>query len=72
MYQKIIRSPFFYVGDKYKLMQQLRQLFPQKISTYVEPFAGGGSSFLNTSADRYIVNDIDFYVVALHQTLSSY
>ncbi|AWK62499.1 hypothetical protein C6B36_09245, partial [Helicobacter cinaedi] len=44
----IIRSPFFYVGDKYKLMPQIRRLFPSKIQTYVEPFVGGGSSFLNT------------------------
>lgn len=72
MYGKIIRSPFFYVGDKYKLMPQLQQLFPKYISTYVEPFAGGGSSFLNTSAERYLINDIDFYVIALHETLSEY
>ena len=72
MHEKIVRSPFFYVGDKYRLMPQLRQLFPRHISTYVEPFAGGGSSFINTSADRYIVNDINFYVVELHKTLSSF
>lgn len=72
MKEKIIRSPFFYVGDKYKLMKQLRELFPKQISTYIEPFAGGGSSFLNTTAQKYIVNDIDYYVVALHKYLSSY
>ena len=72
MYEKIIRSPFFYVGDKYRLMPQLRQLFPCNVSTYVEPFAGGGSSFINTPAERYIVNDINFYVVELHKALSSY
>lgn len=72
MYEKIIRSPFFYVGDKYRLMPQLRQLFPRNVSTYVEPFAGGGSSFINTPAERYIVNDINFYVVELHKALSSY
>lgn len=72
MKDNIVRSPFFYVGDKYKLMSQLRELFPKYISTYIEPFVGGGSSFLNTKAQRYIVNDIDHYVIALHQCLSSY
>lgn len=72
MKEKVVRSPFFYVGDKYKLMGQLRKLFPENISTYIEPFAGGGSSFLNTIAQKYIVNDIDYYVIALHQCLSSY
>ena len=72
MEDKIIRSPFFYVGDKYKLMGQLRELFPKNISTYIEPFVGGGSSFLNTKAQRYIVNDINYYIIALHKCLSSY
>ncbi len=72
MNKKAIRSPFFYVGDKYKLMPQLRTLFPNNISTYVEPFVGGGSSFLNTVADRYVVNDINYYVIELHKCLSSF
>jgi len=72
MSNKAVRSPFFYVGDKYKLMPQLKELFPENISTYIEPFAGGGSSFLNTNAKKYIVNDIDYYVIALHKCLSSY
>ena len=72
MKDTIVRSPFFYVGDKYKLMSQLRGLFPQKIKTYIEPFVGGGSSFLNTNAEQYIVNDIDYYVIKLHEFLSSY
>lgn len=72
MKDTIVRSPFFYVGDKYKLMSQLRELFPPKIKTYIEPFAGGGSSFLNTNAEQYIVNDIDYYVIKLHELLASY
>lgn len=72
MKEKIIRSPFFFVGDKYKLMPQLKKFFPQKISIYVEPFVGGGSSFLNTKAETYVVNDIDFYVIQLHKELTAY
>lgn len=72
MKSKIVRSPFFYVGDKYKLMPQLQKLFPENIKTYVEPFAGGGSSFLNTSAQNFIVNDINPYVIKLHKFLSSF
>ena len=41
------RSPFFYVGDKYKLIGKIKQFFPSKINTFVEPFLGGGSVFLN-------------------------
>ncbi|WP_232000292.1 Dam family site-specific DNA-(adenine-N6)-methyltransferase [Helicobacter cinaedi] len=52
-------------------MPQIRRLFPSKIQTYVEPFVGGGSSFLNTKAQNYRLNDIDFYVIALHQFLQN-
>ncbi|MBR0079991.1 MAG: Dam family site-specific DNA-(adenine-N6)-methyltransferase [Synergistaceae bacterium] len=72
MNKNFIRSPFFYVGDKYKLMPQLSHLFPQYISTYIEPFVGGGSSFLNTNAENYIVNDVNYYVIELHKKISSY
>lgn len=66
----IIRSPFFYVGDKYKLMPQLKRLFPDKIGDYIEPFVGGGSSFLNCVGNRYLLNDIDSYVIQLHKEIA--
>lgn len=68
----IIRSPFFYVGDKYKLMPQLKQLMPENIEDYIEPFVGGGSSFLNSKGQKYILNDVDVYVIKLHKELSKY
>ena len=69
---KTIRSPFFYVGDKYKLMPQLKQLMPKKIEHYIEPFVGGGSSFLNSKGTSYMLNDVDSYVVELHRQIGSY
>lgn len=68
----IIRSPFFYVGDKYKLMPQLKQLMPDNINDYIEPFVGGGSSFLNSTGKKYILNDVDVYVIKLHKELAKY
>ena len=67
-----IRSPFFYVGDKYKLMPQLLKLFPNDINTYYEPFVGGGSSFLNVKANKYILNDINKYLIKLHIYFKSF
>lgn len=63
------RSPFFYVGDKFKLVPQLKENFPRKIDKFIEPFCGGGSVFLNTEAKRYLLNDIDPYVIELHRFL---
>lgn len=69
---KNIRSPFFYVGDKYKLMPQLTRLFPEKINNYYEPFFGGGSSVLHIKSKCYHLNDIDSYVIKLHEFISSF
>ena len=66
------RSPFFYVGDKYKLMNQLCELFPNNINCLIEPFCGGGSVFLNTNAKKYIANDNNIYMIQLHKFLCSF
>ena len=65
-----VRSPLFYVGDKYKLMPQLRTLFPKNINTFYDVFCGGGSASLNTSAQKYVLNDLDTNVIQLHKFLS--
>lgn len=72
MNNSVTRSPMFYVGDKYKLMPQLTKFFPDNIDKYIEPFVGGGSSFLNTSAKVYLVNDIDKNIIDLHKYLMSF
>lgn len=68
----MIRSPFFYVGDKYKLMSQLIELMPTKIDTYFDVFTGGGSSFLNIEAEKFLVNDVETRLIDLHRGLASH
>lgn len=63
------RSPMFYVGDKYKLINDILQYFPNNINTFIEPFVGGGTVFLNVKAKKYILNDVDEYVYNLHKFL---
>lgn len=67
-----IRSPFFYVGDKYKLMPQIIELFPDNINNYYEPFLGGGSSVLYVNAKKYILNDINHYIILLHSYIGEF
>lgn len=63
------RSPLFYVGDKYKLMPEIKKYMPEYINNYIEPFVGGGSSFLNVKAKKYFVNDIDSAIISIHKML---
>lgn len=69
MSNKIKRSPLFYVGDKYKLMKQLVNLFPKEINNFYEPFVGGGTVFLNIEAKKYFLNDIDKHLINIHKLL---
>ena len=69
MQNKIKRSPLFYVGDKYKLMKQLVGLFPKEVSSFYEPFVGGGTVFLNIQADKYFLNDNDKNLINIHRFL---
>ena len=67
--KKYIRSPLFYVGDKYKILNQVVKHFPNKINSFVEPFVGGGSVFLNVDALNYNLNDYDYHLIELHKFL---
>lgn len=71
MNKKIKRSPLFYIGDKYRLMKQLLNLFPKEINDFYEPFVGGGTVFLNIEAKKYFLNDIDKHLVNIHKFLIS-
>lgn len=64
------RSPLFYVGDKYKLIPEIKTYFPANIARFIEPFVGGGSVFLNIEAKEYLLNDIDKNIYSLHKYLS--
>ncbi|ALD66654.1 Dam family site-specific DNA-(adenine-N6)-methyltransferase [Spiroplasma cantharicola] len=63
------RSPLFYVGDKYKVIDQIKILIPEKIDVWVEPFLGGGSSAMNITANSFILNDFDKNVINIHKYL---
>ena len=72
MKNKYIRSPLFYMGDKYKLLPELVPLFPDKINNFIEPFTGGGSVFLNVNAKNYLLNNIDKHIISIHKLFNSY
>jgi len=67
-----MRSPLFYVGDKYKLLPQISKHYPKEIQRFIEVFAGGGSIFLNAPCSEVFVNDIDLHLVEIHRYLMSF
>lgn len=67
-----VRSPFFYVGDKFKLLPQIQPLLPEKYERVIEPFVGGGSFFLNFLNTDVMINDVSTHVIAIHRALQSH
>lgn len=72
MKKEVVRSPLFYVGDKYKLIDEIQTHFPERINRLIEPFVGGGSVMMHVQAKKYIANDIDTNIIGLHKFLRSY
>lgn len=54
----LIKSPFNYIGGKYKLLPQILTLFPTNINNFYDVFGGGGSVSLNVDAKHIHYNDI--------------
>ncbi len=72
MKNNVIRSPLFYVGDKYKIIGDIKRYFPKELHRFVEPFVGGGSVFMNVDANEYFLNDIDTNIIDIHKMLCDY
>ncbi|EGL8528277.1 Dam family site-specific DNA-(adenine-N6)-methyltransferase [Salmonella enterica] len=64
-----IRSPLKWAGGKYEVMPHLRKHLP-KGKCLVEPFAGGGSVFMNTDYDRYVLCDSNAALINFYQHLT--
>ena len=72
MKKHFLRSPLFYVGGKDKLMPQIACYLPANIGRLIEPFVGGGSVFMNVEAEEYLLNDLNEWIIKIHQMLNSY
>lgn len=63
--KKYIKSPLNYIGGKYKLLNQIIPMFPKKIETFVDLFAGGFNVGINVEAKNIICNDYNNFVIEL-------
>ena len=61
-----IISPIPYTGSKRRLIKKgLIKCFPSNINTFYDVFGGSASVSMNVKAKKYVVTDIDEYVVEL-------
>lgn len=58
MNNDFVKSPLNYIGGKYKILNQIVPLFPQKINTFVDLFGGGFNVGININATNIVYNDV--------------
>ena len=64
-------SPFIkWIGGKTQLLPKITPLLPEKYNWYFEPFAGGGSVFLNVAPKKAFVSDINQQLMNLYCTIA--
>lgn len=62
-----IKSPLNYTGGKYQLLPMLMQIFPKKINTFVDLFAGGFNVGINVEANKIVCNDHINYLIEMYK-----
>lgn len=62
-----IKSPLNYIGNKYRVLPELINLFPKQINTFVDLCTGGGDVAANIQAQHVIANDINTPVIEILQ-----
>lgn len=58
-----------WVGGKRQLLEDLIPLFPKRISSYCEPFLGGGAVLFRLQPKVAYVNDINFELIQMYEVI---
>lgn len=67
MLSPFIKSPFNYIGGKFRLLKQIVPNFPQQMNSFVDLFCGGGNVGINVNARRVLFNDANSYLYGLYK-----
>jgi len=64
---------FIWAGGKNKMLKHYKPFMPKTVSTYAEPFFGGGAMFIhvvqNYDPKNLIINDINQDIVRIYKTI---
>ena len=58
-----------WVGGKRQLLNTFKPLFPRKITTYCEPFLGGGAVLFDLQPKKALVNDINSDLILVYTVI---
>ena len=66
---KLVAPILKWVGGKRQLLETFKPLFPKKITSYCEPFIGGGAVFFHLQPETAFVNDINEDLILVYKII---
>lgn len=66
---KLVSPVLKWVGGKRQLLPSIKPMLPEKITSYCEPFVGGGAVLFDLQPKRAIVNDINSDLILVYTVI---
>lgn len=66
---KLVAPVVKWVGGKRQLLDEITPLLPKRITSYCEPFFGGGAVLFSIQPSKAIVNDLNADLIALYEII---
>ena len=68
---KLVKPFVKWAGGKRQLLEEIRKHLPNRITTYYEPFLGGGALLFDLQPNRFVVNDINSEMINVYQVIKT-
>lgn len=68
---KLVAPVVKWVGGKRQIIDQISQYIPKNISTYYEPFFGGGAVLFELQPKKAVINDINKELINLYEVIKN-
>lgn len=66
---KLVAPVLKWVGGKRQLLPSIKPLLPKKITSYCEPFVGGGAVLFELQPKRAMINDINSDLILVYTVI---
>lgn len=66
---KLVAPVVKWVGGKRQLLDEITPLLPKRITSYCEPFLGGGAVFFSIQPNKAIVNDLNEDLIMVYEVI---
>lgn len=66
---KLVTPVVKWVGGKRQLLDEITPLLPKRITTYCEPFLGGGAVLFSIQPSKAIINDLNTDLITVYEVI---